>query len=73
MPAWCPKCGAMLPDGLEKCPRCAAKLPKAPANPEAFTNREIFLLTLETFKIILLPIVLVLIVGLLCWLLFSLF
>lgn len=72
MPVWCPKCHAMLPDGLEKCPRCAAKLPKAPANPNSFTSREILLLTLETFKIILLPIVIALAGGLLCWLLFSL-
>lgn len=73
MPVWCPKCHAMLPDGVEKCPRCAAKLPKASTDPNSFTNREIFLLTLEVFKIILLPIVLALVAGALCWLLISRF
>ncbi len=26
MPEFCPKCGAMVPDGTERCPQCGARL-----------------------------------------------
>ncbi len=66
MPLFCPKCGAMLPDGLEKCPRCGAKLPQASSDPNALTPQEWRVLLAEAYKFVLLPLALALLLGLGC-------
>ncbi len=66
MPTFCPKCNAMLPDGLEKCPRCGTKLPKAPGDPNALTPQEWRVLLLEAYKFALLPIGLAFLLGIIC-------
>ena len=68
MPAWCPKCHGMLPDGLEECPACGAKI-ETPKENETLSNREILLLSFEVLKYALLPILVVIVIGALCVLL----
>lgn len=73
MPVWCPKCNAMLPEGLEACPRCGARLGKAidPTTDEIEPNRsDIFWLSAYTIGIVLIPILIGLAIGLICILLF---
>jgi hypothetical protein len=64
MPEWCPRCNAMLPEGLEKCPRCGKKLPSTPG--PNYTLKDILGISSYVFMIVLVPVVLVLIVGILC-------
>ncbi len=66
MPTFCPKCNAMLPDGLEKCPRCGAKLPKTPEDPNALTPQEWRALLSEAYKFALLPVALAFLLGIGC-------
>lgn len=67
MPTWCKNCGALLPDGLERCPKCGKKLGRTPKNSEGISPGEIRLLTKEVLRIVLIPVVIALILGILCY------
>ena len=73
MPVWCPKCNAMLPEGLGACPRCGASLGKAidqTTNETELNRSDIFWLSAYTIGIVLIPLVIGLAIGLVCILLF---
>lgn len=73
MPEWCPKCNAMLPEGLEECPRCGAHLGKPKAGDAPGVKRsEIFWYSAFTIGIVLIPILIGVAIGLVCILMFSL-
>lgn len=64
MAEWCPKCRAMLPEGLEKCPACGAKLPSAAG--ENLGCREVLSISFYILKIVLIPLLIAVAIGLLC-------
>lgn len=64
MPEWCPKCNAMLPEGLEKCPRCGKKLPSK--KDSKYTWKDIFSISVYVLIILLIPVILVISIGILC-------
>jgi uncharacterized membrane protein YvbJ len=64
MVEWCPKCGAMLAPGTQKCPRCGKKLRKKGG--DEYTAADIFWLTFTTLGFILIPVVIIVIVSILC-------
>ena len=67
MVEWCPKCGAMLSPGTDKCPRCGKRLRKQGS--EGYTGKDIFWLSLTTLGYVLIPLVIIVVVALLClWL-----
>jgi hypothetical protein len=84
MPIWCPKCNAMLPAGLETCPACGARLP--PENPRPrqagpdgeaedappLARTETAWITGYLLAFLLIPLVIMLVLGLLCVLVFNL-
>ncbi len=70
MPVWCPKCGAMLPDGLAICPRCGAQVSKPSAGKTELGTREIAQLTFDILRILLIPVIVILTISFLCYLLF---
>ena len=73
MPVWCPKCNAMLNEGLEKCPICGSRLPaagKAPAS-QAASDRPIdaadgVQITLFLLGFLLIPVIILIALGLIC-------
>ena len=70
MPVWCPNCHAMLPEGIEECPKCGARL-GSPEEEGKIGRSEIFWMSAYSIGIALIPIIIVLIIGLICILLFS--
>jgi uncharacterized membrane protein YvbJ len=68
MVEWCPKCGAMLTPGTQKCPRCGKRQNKH--NGDEPTARDIFWLSATTLGIVLIPLVIVVLVAILCIFLF---
>src|SRR3972149_7868105 len=71
MPVWCPECNAMLPEGLEECPRCGARLgANQPAEGSGFNRSDIFWYSAYTIGVVLIPILIGVIIGLVCILLF---
>lgn len=68
MPLWCPKCHAMLPEGLEKCPSCGVKLckPKSEESDEEFSRADYFWYSAYTIGVVLIPIIVVIGISLLC-------
>jgi uncharacterized paraquat-inducible protein A len=64
MPEWCPKCNAMLPEGLDQCPRCGKRLHRK-SNSE-YSTRDIAWISAYVLGIVLIPVVLVIIIGLIC-------
>jgi len=66
MVEYCPKCNAQLPPGLEKCPNCGRRL--RAKNKDEYTLRDIFLLSLTTLGIVLLPVLII--IGIV-WLIIS--
>jgi hypothetical protein len=71
MPVWCPKCHAMLPDGLEACPKCGTRLGNSEEEGE-IGRSDIFWMSAYSIGIVLIPVVVILIIGVLCILLFML-
>ena len=71
MPVWCPNCHAMLPEGLAECPKCGTRL-GSPDEEGEIGRKDIFWMSAYTIGIVLIPIVVILIVGLICILLFIL-
>lgn len=67
MPVWCTRCGAMLADGTEKCPKCGKKLDSTSANDADLSTKEIWNLTFYTLRFLLLPMIIILVIGLLCY------
>lgn len=70
MPIWCPRCGAMLANGSEVCSRCGKKLGSTPADDADLSSKEIWNLTLYVLRIVLIPTILVLFIGILCYLVY---
>lgn len=71
MPIWCPNCHAMLPEGLAECPRCGTQLSPSGKGGEAGSERAaIFWFSLYTIAIVLIPIIVGVVIGLICILLF---
>ena len=71
MPIWCPKCNAMLAEGLEECPRCGAQLTQTGKGGEAEDDRSaIFWVSAYTIGVVLVPIIAGVVIGLICILLF---
>jgi uncharacterized membrane protein YvbJ len=66
---WCPKCGAMLTPGTQKCPRCGKRLRKKDGSD--YTAKDIFWLSATTFGFILIPMVVIIVVALLCIFVFN--
>lgn len=64
MPEWCPRCHAMLPEGLESCPRCGKRLRSG--SDDNLTLKDILSLSSSVLLIILIPVVLIIIGALLC-------
>jgi hypothetical protein len=61
----------MLPEGVEECPRCGARLSKAEPGDEGELGRsQVFWFSAYTIGIVLIPIVIGVVIGLLCILLF---
>ncbi len=54
MVEYCPKCGAQLPPGLEKCPGCGHRLRRK--RRDDYTLRDIARLTCFTLLIVLVPV-----------------
>jgi uncharacterized membrane protein YvbJ len=71
MPAWCPHCGTMMPEGLDKCPKCGKSLERdTRKDPDKLSSVEIRIAIAETFRILLIPIVFAIVMGVICyWLL----
>jgi uncharacterized membrane protein YvbJ len=66
---WCPKCGAMLTPGTQKCPRCGKRLRKKDGSD--YTAKDIFWLSATTLGFILIPMVVIIVVALLCIFVFN--
>jgi uncharacterized membrane protein YvbJ len=64
---WCPKCGAMLTPGTQKCPRCGKRLRKKDGS--EYTAQDIFWLSATTLGFVLIPVGIIIVVALLCILL----
>jgi rRNA maturation protein Nop10 len=64
MPEWCPRCNAMLPEGLQKCPRCGKKLNTTVGSD--YSMKDIFGISSYVLMIVLIPVILVIIIGLVC-------
>jgi len=60
MPDWCPKCRAMIAEGLDTCPVCGAHLRKD------FGCREILAISLVPLSLALIPIGLIILIAILC-------
>ena len=69
MPVWCPNCNAMLPEGSEQCPRCGARLATAEKEGEIGAG-DVAWISAYTIGILLIPLVLGLLIGLACILIF---
>lgn len=65
---WCPKCGAMLTPGTQKCPRCGKRLRKKDGS--EYTARDIFWLSATALGFVFIPVAIVVVVAVMC-LLFS--
>lgn len=71
MPEWCPRCGALLPDGLERCPRCGAALKGGSTAGEGdFKASDFFRLSAYSIGVVLVPLLVGIAIGLLCFLVF---
>ena len=70
MPIWCPKCNAMLPEGLEECPRCGVRLGPSEKE-EGISRRDVAWLSAYTIGILLIPVVIGLILALICIFVFN--
>ena len=75
MPVWCPNCHAMLPEGVEKCPRCGAPIKASQAELAADGEADVEPSDVAwysgyTIAMILIPLLLVVGIGLLCFILF---
>jgi len=53
----CPKCGAQLPPGIQKCPSCGHRL--RGKRPDEYTFRDIMALTFTILGIVLVPVLIV--------------
>jgi ribosomal protein L40E len=54
MVEYCPKCGAQLPPGLEKCPNCGHRLRRKSS--DEYTLRDILHITCLTLGLVLVPV-----------------
>jgi hypothetical protein len=71
MPIWCPECHAMLPDGTQICPRCGARLNHVESEGQSdFSRSDFFWYSAYTIGIVLIPIIIAVVIGLICVLLF---
>ncbi len=71
MPLWCPECHAMLPEGTQKCPRCGARLDLGESEEQSdFSRSDFFWYSAYTIGIVLIPIIIAVLIGLICILLF---
>ncbi len=71
MPDFCPKCGAMVAEGTERCPHCGARIqPRVMDKRTGFTWADFFNYTLGTWFYVGLAIVLPVLLTLLCLLLY---
>jgi hypothetical protein len=64
MPEWCPKCHAMLPEGLDRCPSCGKRLRSG--HGESFSFKDILGISSSVLLVVLIPLIIVIIGGLLC-------
>ena len=69
MPVWCPKCNAMLPEGLGECPRCGARLSSTEKEGK-ISRSDVAWLSAYTIGILLIPLIVGLAIGLVCILVF---
>lgn len=71
MPIWCPECHAMLPEGTQECPRCGTRLEdEQPEEHSDFSRSDFFWYSTYTIGIVLIPIIIAVVIGLICILLF---
>lgn len=68
MPQWCPKCGNMVADGVERCPACGARMqPRVMDKKTGFTWADWFNYSWVTIFFILVAIIVPLVIGLACF------
>jgi hypothetical protein len=60
MPVWCPKCRGILAEGQRKCPACGARL----SGGDEFSFKELAWISGYILKIILIPVLIALGMGL---------
>lgn len=75
MPVWCPNCNAMLAEGVEQCPRCGAAIQSHQLDQPAEDETEVepgdfFWYSAYTIAVVLIPIIVIIGLGLLCFFLF---
>lgn len=71
MPEFCPKCGNMVADGVERCPACGARMqPRVMDEESGFTWKDFFNYSWVTIFFILVAIFVPLGLVLLCLLLY---
>ncbi len=71
MPQFCPKCGNMVAEGVERCPACGARLqPRVMDEKTGFTWADFFNYSWVTLAILFVAIFVPVLLGLLCVLLY---
>ncbi len=70
MPDWCPNCSAMLPEGTKECPRCGALIESR--DEQEFSREDLVWYSGFTIGIVLIPLLIVVLIGVICVLIFVL-
>ncbi|HEY5573798.1 MAG TPA: zinc-ribbon domain-containing protein [Anaerolineales bacterium] len=72
MPLWCPNCNAMLPEGTAVCPRCGTRLNAAQNGEEDAGREDVFWYSSYIIGVVLIPIIIAVVIGVICVLIFVL-
>jgi uncharacterized membrane protein YvbJ len=68
VPEFCPKCGNMVADGVERCPACGARMQPRVMDPKTgFTWADFLNYSFVTLLIVLAPVVIGVLVLLACY------
>lgn len=69
---WCPQCNAMLPEGTQECPRCGTKLEGRGAREEGVSREELVWYSVFSIGVVLIALLVTVIIGVICVLIFVL-
>jgi uncharacterized paraquat-inducible protein A len=69
---WCPQCSAMLPESTQECPRCGTKLKERHTIEDQVSRRDFVWYSALSITAVLIPLLITVVIGVICVLLFVL-
>lgn len=69
---WCPQCNAMLPESTQECPRCGTKMKDTGSSEEGVSGEDFVWYSVFAIGVILIPLLITVVIGVICVLIFVL-